>query len=78
MFDEGTVVVVVVVVVVVEPLGGGCVDELVVVLCVGVVTFETGELWLEGTCRVKTPKKPATVAPKSVSDPFILSSSQML
>jgi hypothetical protein len=72
------VVVVVGVVVVVEPDGGCCGVELVVVLCVGVVTFETGELWLDGTCSVKTPKNPAMVAPKRVTVPFISSSSQML
>jgi hypothetical protein len=75
-FVDGTGTVVVVVVV--EPEEGGWDVEVVVVLGVEVVTLETGELWLEGTCNVKTPKNPATVAPKSVRDPFMSFSSQML
>jgi hypothetical protein len=53
------------VVVVVDP-GGVCwSDELVVVLGVGDVTFETGTLWPDGLCSIKTPTNPANVAPKS-------------
>jgi hypothetical protein len=69
-FEEGTPTVVVVV----DPEGGCWGDEL----DVGEVTFETGTLWLDGLCSVKTPKKPTTVAPTSENNPFISSSSQML
>jgi hypothetical protein len=73
-FEDGALTVVVVV----DPEGGCWGDELVVVLVVGEVTFETGVLCLDGLCSVKTPKKPTTVAPPSENNPFMSPSSQML